>query len=77
MKASGSNYSDTRWAVYENLDLGHPDAGQLVFLPIGPHNTFKSRPASPPDSPYGFGWRYCFIGWANLETGLIEEQQHD
>ena len=73
MKASDDNHSDTRWAVYENLDLGHPDAGRLVFLAIGPRNTLKSRPICAPDGPYGFGWRYGFLGWANLETGLVEE----
>lgn len=62
-----------RWAVYENHDLGHPDMGRLAALKIGPGCTFQHPPKVSPDrDDVGPGWRYLFVGWANLSTGKVE-----
>lgn len=75
MKSSPHNFSDTRWAAYQNHDLGHRDIGHLQFLAVGPQNTVKEAPKPRlPDYPDRINWRYQFVGFVNLETGLIEEE---
>ena len=73
MKSSPYNYADTRWAAYQNHDLGHRDCGHMQFMAVGPKNTFKEAPDKYPDSHLGIGWRYLHIGWVNLETGNITQ----
>ena len=41
MRRSPCTFADTRWAAFQNHDLGHPDLGHLQFLAVGPQNTFK------------------------------------
>ena len=72
MKSSPYNHPDTKWAAYQNHDLGSRNIGHLQFLAIGPQNTFKEAPARAPDGPSGLGWRYVYVGWINLETGKVE-----
>lgn len=74
MRQSPYNHSDTRWAAYQNHDLGSPSVGQLLFLAIGPQNTFKEAPGRMPDSHLGTGWRYQHVGWVNLDEGKIVEK---
>lgn len=66
------NREGTRWAAYQNQDLGHPELGHLRFLAIGPHNTLQLAPPRYPETPYfAPSWRYVFVGWVNLATGDI------
>jgi hypothetical protein len=61
-----------RWAAYQNMDLGHPHCGDLRFLVIGEGRTFHTAPPRYPDHPeLGLGWRYSFIGWVDLEKGVV------
>lgn len=64
---------ETRWACYENHDLGHPDAGNLRFLAVGPDCTLKEAPPGYPDTHLGIGWRYRHIGWVDLAQGTVTE----
>lgn len=62
-----------KWAVYENQDMGHSQAGHLQFLKVGKRCTFKVAPERMPDTERGLGWRYVFIGFVNLKTGKVQE----
>lgn len=62
----------TRWAAYQNQALDSSRLGEVRYLAVGPSNTFKEPPPRYPDSQYGTGWAYGFLGWVNLETGEIE-----
>jgi hypothetical protein len=71
MRSSPYNFPDTRWAAYQNHDLGHYDIGHLKFLAVGPQNTFKETPPRMPDTQSTIGWRYVFVGFVDLPTGAI------
>ena len=73
MLASPCNYPTTRWAAYQDHDLGHSGCGHLRFLAVGPDNTFKTAPEVLPDTAQGINWRYVHVGYVNLETGKIDE----
>lgn len=62
----------TRWAAYQNQALDSSRMGELMYLAVGPDNTFKLAPRRYPDTALGTGWAYLICGWVNLETGLIE-----
>jgi len=72
MHDAGLTLGRHRWAAYQNKDLGHPDLGHLQFLAVGPDCTFPTPPKRHPDTATAINWRYCFVGWVNLETGDIE-----
>ena len=74
MKSSRYNFSDTRWAAYENHDLGHRALGHLKFLAVGPQNTFKRAPARLPDTKDAINWRYVLVGFVDLVSGEIVER---
>jgi hypothetical protein len=61
------------WAVYQGHALDQSDLGGIRFLKVGPECTFKTAPERYPDTQFGTGWAYIFVGWADLETGTIEE----
>lgn len=72
MRDSRANFTDTRWAVYENRALDSCNCGHQQFLAIGPQNTYKNPPKYfPVGTESGCGWRYLFTGWVNLKTGEI------
>jgi hypothetical protein len=57
----------TRWlargdaiGVFRNADLGHPDIGRAVFIPIAPNEREKLPigKARAPDGAHGLGWRF-------------------
>jgi hypothetical protein len=73
MQSSPFNFEDTRWAAYQNKAMDSASAGNVIYLAIGPQNTFKTRPEHAPDGPHGMGWKYLPIGWVNMEEGRIEE----
>jgi len=73
MRALTAEKPTTRWAAYQNVDLGHPELGHLQFLAIGPDVTFHAAPRRMPDTPTTINWRYWFCGWVNLTTGAINE----
>lgn len=54
IRSSPYNFPDTRWAVYQNHDLGHPELGRLTFLAVGPRNTCKTAPERMPDTAQGY-----------------------
>lgn len=60
------------WAAYQNMDLGHPDAGHMRFLKVGPECTLKTAPPRYPDTSDTIGWRYLYLGMVNLETGVVD-----
>lgn len=61
-----------RWAVYVCDVLDSAELGMRRFLLIGPTCTFKEPPHRMPDTPRYIGWKYGFVGWANLETREID-----
>lgn len=63
----------TRWAAYQNVALDSITLGELRFLHIGEGCTFTKPPPRYPDTQHGTGWRHCFIGWVDLDTGKIEQ----
>jgi len=64
----------TRWAAYQNQNLGSLLVGDLRFLAIGPEHTFQEAPERMPDSDkLGPGWAYCFVGWVDLSDGIVRE----
>lgn len=74
MRESEYNFPDTRWAAYQNRELGHYEQGWLRFLAVGPRNTAKVAPQIYPDTHLGLGWRYVFVGYVDLTTGRIVEE---
>lgn len=68
-------HEDVRWAAYQNHELGHPHLGSLRFLAIGPNQTFGVPPVRYPDTQYGIGWRYLFVGWVDLEKHVVIEEE--
>lgn len=64
----------TRWAVYQNHDIGHRDVGHIRYLAIGPNNSLQEAPSKMPDTKGIIGWRYIFIGWVDEEKGVIVEE---
>lgn len=72
MEASPENHPTTRWAVYVNVAMDSTGLGDLCCLAVGKDNTYDSPPASLPHSPNGPGWKYRFIGWANLGSGVVD-----
>lgn len=51
-------------AVYENMELGHPDAGHRQFVSFGgPEAQIQGNPPSRmPDIGGAINWRYCLVG---------------
>jgi len=77
MRSSAGNLPGTRWAVYQNHDIGHRDLGHLQFIAVGPQNTLKEATERAPDTQAcGMGWRYLHVGWVNLETGAIYAEEN-
>jgi hypothetical protein len=74
MKSNSCNFAGTRWAVYENHDLGHRGLGHLKFLAVGPQNTLKTAPARMPDTEGEINWRYVHVGFVDLVSGEIVDQ---
>jgi hypothetical protein len=71
MRSSRCNFAYTRWAAYENHDLGHWALGHLKFLAVGPQNTLKTAPARMPDTAGEINWRYVHVGYVGLSTGEV------
>ena len=64
----------SRWAAYQNQALDSVNAGQLQFLLVGLGRTYSAPPEQyPAETVAGMGWRYRFVGYVNLETGLVEK----
>lgn len=75
MRKSTYTFPDTKWAAYQNHDLGHRQLGHLRFLAVGPQNTVKEVPKPRlPDFPAEINWRYQFVGLVDLKTGEIKEE---
>jgi hypothetical protein len=74
MKSSNCNFADTRWAAFENHDLGHWALGHLKFLAVGPQNTLNTAPARMPDASGEINWRYVHVGFVDLVSGEIINQ---
>lgn len=60
-----------RWAVYENVELGHRNMGHVIVLCVGLNRTFTYPPRKAPDGNYGLGWRYGFKGFLDPATNSI------
>jgi len=61
------------WAAYENQALDSGQVGHLQFIKFGPGCTHETPPAKCPDTSYGLGWKYVFVGVVDLATGSIVE----
>lgn len=60
------------WAAYENVAMDSSNMGHLQFLRVGEDCTFKKPPEKyPADTPAGMGWRYAFVGFVDLEKGIV------
>ena len=63
-----------RWAAYQNHDMSSRNLGHVQFLKYGKDCAFKQPPKTYPDTHACVGgWRYVFVGFVNLQTGVIEE----
>ena len=77
LRRGTANHPGTRYAAYENQDLGHRELGHLKFLAIGEHWTFQEPPIRLPDTPTEINWRYIFVGFVDLGTGKVIEKGGD
>jgi len=61
-----------RWAVYQNMALDSANCGHLQFLAVGPEQSHTTPPEQyPADTQAGLGWRYRFVGWADMASGEV------
>jgi hypothetical protein len=75
MRSSAFTFPDTKWAAYQNHDLGHRQLGHLRFLAVGPQNTIKETPKPRlPDFSNEINWRYQFVGYVDLKSGEIVDE---
>ena len=67
VEAPGARGAFQRWldrgdavGVFTNQDLGHPELGHMLFIPLDPGEQLKLEPgkAHAPDGRHGLGWRY-------------------
>jgi len=75
-KMKAGAHEGTRWAAYENKALDSATLGDLRFLKVGKDCTFKEPPARYPDTVHGTGWRHVFVGYVDLEKGIIDDRTH-
>ena len=61
-----------KWAAYQSMDMSSATLGDLRFLQVGAGRTFEVAPDRYPDTQFGIGWRFLFVGFVNLESGEIE-----
>ena len=64
---------DDKVAVYQNHALDSENAGHLVFIIVGSQRTLSAAPERAPDGPYGPGWKYLHVGFLNLGTNQMEQ----
>lgn len=60
-----------KWAVYENQEIAHPQAGHLQFLAYGLGKSCLFAPERMPDTATQINWRYRRIGYLDLDTGEV------
>lgn len=54
--------------VYQNMELGHPEAGHVQIVSYGSHRAlieqtqYPNPPQTLPDLPSQINWRYQLIG---------------
>lgn len=64
-----------RWVAFENHDLSSSTRGQVQFIQYGPDCTHKQPPKTCPDTQHGLGWRFVRIGFVDLASGAIVDQE--
>ncbi len=63
-----------KWAAYQSMDMSSVTLGQLRFLQFGDaNNTFAAPPRTYPDTQFGIGWRFQYVGQVHLQPGKIVE----
>ena len=67
MRELARKWPDARFAAAQCVDLGSRQIGHLKFMAVGPSNTIQCI-----DQLRLTHWSYYFVGFVNLETGLIE-----
>lgn len=67
MRKRSVQWPSARWAASQCVDLGSPNIGRLRFFAVGPENTVNSVMQDRP-----LHWSEYFVGFVNLQTGLIE-----
>ena len=58
-------------AVYENVDLGHPELGHKQFVSYGSPSAMLEREEAPhrlPDIGGAINWRYALVGTYRGDT---------
>lgn len=63
----------TRWAAYQNHELGSQRCGHLKFLHIGSGCTFAEPPPHYPAPTVSEGHVYLFVGYLEEDTGEVNE----
>jgi hypothetical protein len=62
------------WAAYQNHAMDSSALGHLRFLRVGLGCTFITPPKTYPDTQFGTGWAYVYVGMVDLEKeDIIEE----
>jgi hypothetical protein len=65
-----------RWAAYQNHAMDSAGIGQIQFIQYGPGCMFEKWPERCPDTQQGLGWRFQHVGFVDLKTGkIVEEEQ--
>lgn len=68
---------NTKWAAYQNITLDSSLLGHVQFLMFGEGCTHTAHPEQMPDTAFGLGWKYRFIGLVDLDTGTIVKTEHE
>jgi hypothetical protein len=63
------------WAVYENQQMDSSHYGDMICVRFGPDCTYKTPPEHAPDGHYGAGWKYRYVGMADLESGEVRDER--
>lgn len=67
---------NTKWAAYQNVAMDSSLLGHFQFLMVGEGCTFAERPEKMPDTAFDLGWKYKFVGFVDLEAGVVKEEPH-
>ena len=64
-----------KWAAYQNAALDSTNIGHMQFLQYGEGRTYKEPPKHMPDTAFGPGWKYRFVGFVNITAGTVVREE--